>query len=109
MCRTFATGIILVALATGLSVSNSTADDAKMVLGKRNALWLAAYKSDDLDSLANLYAEDALFMAAGSATERGRQAVRTFLFRIMEIFPKTFHNVEVRASRTIRGFATGLR
>jgi ketosteroid isomerase-like protein len=95
MCRTFAIGIVLVALAAGLSIGNSKADDPKMVLGKRNALWLAAYNSENLDSLANLYAEDALFMAAGSATERGRQALRKFYCESWNFFQK--HSITLKS------------
>jgi ketosteroid isomerase-like protein len=97
MCRTFAAGIVLVALAAGLSTTNPAADDAKMIIGKRNALWLAAYNSDDLDSLANLYAEDALFMAAGSATQCRPRAVRKFYSESWKFFPK--HSITLTSVR----------
>jgi uncharacterized protein (TIGR02246 family) len=55
-------------------VADTTAD-ADAVRAVNNA-WFAAYKAGDADTLASLYAEDALLMAPGAASASGRAAIR---------------------------------
>jgi ketosteroid isomerase-like protein len=54
-----------------------------------NPAWFEAYNEGDVDRIAALYAEDAVFNAPGLQALRGREAIRAYLARLAFVPPAT--------------------
>jgi uncharacterized protein (TIGR02246 family) len=73
------------AIAAGLAVlaacqqapKNTAADESEIRDGSR--AWATAYNAGDADSVAKLYAEDAVLMPPGTPAKFGRAAIREFI------------------------------
>jgi len=66
------------ALAACVSATPDTSADEQTIRAESPA-WFAHYNADHPDSVANMYAEDAVVLAPGAPAASGREAIRAFL------------------------------
>ena len=75
---------IAVALAV-CSINSSAADPVAEVAAVHavDQVWVKAYNSGDVDTLASLYAEHAVLLPPGASSANGRAAIRAFFEKDM--------------------------
>lgn len=62
--------------SSGIALAGSMDEDA--ALQAVDVVWLNAYNTSDADTLASLYAEEAVLLPPGSPPAKGREAIRAF-------------------------------
>jgi uncharacterized protein (TIGR02246 family) len=70
-----------VVAALAVCCSNAQAADSAAEVAAIHAadqVWLKGYNSDDVDTVASLYAEDAVLLPPGASSAHGKTAIRAF-------------------------------
>ena len=78
MMNTYRVSTLVLALACLIPAAPARSDEVRHAVEAGNRSFVAAFLRGDAKAIANLYTEDALVMAPGSAATSGRQAIAAF-------------------------------